>query len=113
VGWSNQIRLGRDYYVRVDSNDYSVDPAVIGRLVTVAADLERVVVRVDRRVVADHLRVWARHVTVTDAEHLDSARRLREEFSRPASPTDDQLLIRDLADYDRAFGLSASHGDVA
>jgi transposase len=113
VGWSNQIRLGRDYYVRVDSNDYSVDPSVIGRLVTVSADLERVAVRVDRRVVADHPRVWARHVTVTDAEHLDTARRLREEFSRPASPIDDQLLIRDLADYDRAFGLGDSQEEVA
>jgi transposase len=27
VGWFNTIRLGRDYYVRVDSNDYSVDPS--------------------------------------------------------------------------------------
>ena len=39
VGWRNQVRLGRDYYVRVDTNDYSVDPAVIGRMVDVAADL--------------------------------------------------------------------------
>ena len=37
VGWSNQIRLGRDYYVRVDSNDYSVDPTAIGRTVTTHA----------------------------------------------------------------------------
>ena len=60
LGWSNQIRLGRDYYVRVDSNDYSVDPTAIGRQVTVTADLERVRVRLDGRVVADHARVWAR-----------------------------------------------------
>jgi len=109
VGWSNEIRLGRDYYVRVDSNDYSVDPASIGRLVTVSADLERVVVRVDRRVVADHGRVWARHVTVTDAVHLDTARRLRAEFSRPRGDVDsDDGLVRDLAEYDRAFGLASS-----
>jgi hypothetical protein len=108
VGWSNQIRLGRDYYVRVDSNDYSVDPAAIGRLVTVSADLERVVVRVDRRLVADHSRVWARHVTVTDAVHLDTARRLRQEFSRPDRPLDESVVVRDLADYDRAFGLGDS-----
>jgi transposase len=38
VGWFNQVRLGRDYYVRVDSNDYSVDPGAIGRLVSVTAD---------------------------------------------------------------------------
>ena len=23
VGWVNRVRLGRDYYVRIDSNDYS------------------------------------------------------------------------------------------
>ncbi|MEI2826923.1 MAG: hypothetical protein V9F04_11335 [Dermatophilaceae bacterium] len=39
VGWVNRVRLGRDYYVRIDSNDYSVDPAVIGRFVDVTADL--------------------------------------------------------------------------
>ncbi len=35
VGWVNRVRLGRDYYVRIDSIDYSVDPAVIGRFVDV------------------------------------------------------------------------------
>lgn len=39
LGWRNKIRLGRDYYVRLDTNDYSVDPHVIGRMVDVAADL--------------------------------------------------------------------------
>jgi hypothetical protein len=113
VGWSNQVRLGRDYYVRVDTNDYSVDPAHIGRLVSVNADLERVMVRVDRRVIADHDRVWARRVTVTDAVHLDVARRLREELSRPRSHLDEGALVRDLADYDRAFGLGDDNGQVA
>ncbi len=113
VGWSNQIRLGRDYYVRVDTNDYSVDPAHIGRIVAVNADLERVTVRVDRRVVADHSRVWARRVTVTDAVHLDQARRLRDEFTQPRNHVDENALVRDLADYDRAFGLHDSQGEVA
>lgn len=36
LGWRNKIRLGRDYYVRLDTNDYSVDPALIGRMVDVA-----------------------------------------------------------------------------
>ena len=104
VGWANQIRLGRDYYVRVDSNDYSVDPTAIGRHVTVTADLERVRVRLDGRVVADHARVWARHMTVTDPAHVEVARVLREAFSRPRAVIDDPLR-RDLADYDRAFGV--------
>lgn len=114
VGWSNQIRLGRDYYVRVDSNDYSVDPTHIGRLVNVNADLDRVIVRLDRRVIADHDRVWARRVTVTDPVHLDQARRLRDDFTQPRSHVDDNLLVRDLADYDRAFGVGDdSQGEVA
>lgn len=25
VGWVNRVRLRHDYYVRIDSNDYSVD----------------------------------------------------------------------------------------
>ena len=33
LGWHNRIRLPRDHYVRVDTCDYSVDPAVIGRMV--------------------------------------------------------------------------------
>jgi len=103
VGWSQQIRLGRDYYVRLDSSDYSVDPTAIGQLVTVRADLHRVRIRHDRRVLADHARVWARHMTVTDPSHVATARRLRDALGRP--PEGENPLARDLADYDRAFGL--------
>ena len=110
VGWTNQIRLGRDYYVRVDSNDYSVDPTAIGRQVTVTADLERVRVRLDGRDVADHARVWARHMTVTDPAHVTMAQLLREQFGRPRTPADDSALMRDLADYDRAFGIDGLDG---
>lgn len=105
VGWASRIRLGRDYYVRVDTNDYSVDPTVIGRLVTVTADLARVRVRADGRLVADHARVWARHMTVTDPTHVAIAEQLRTEFGRPRSHSHDDGLLRDLADYDRAFGI--------
>ena len=104
LGWRNQIRLGRDYYVRVNSNDYSVDPNAIGRQVVVSADLERVQVRLDGRIVADHPRVWARQMTVTDPVHVEVARLLRERVAAPR-PVADDGLARDLADYNRAFGL--------
>lgn len=42
----------RDYYVRIEANDYSVDPHVIGRIVDFTADLDRVGVRSDNRIVA-------------------------------------------------------------
>ena len=56
TGLQARVRLGRDYYVRVDSNDYSVDPRVIGRLVDVTATLTRVIVVCDGTAVADHER---------------------------------------------------------
>ena len=110
LGWRNQIRLGRDYYVRVDSNDYSVDPTAIGRQVDVTADLDRVRVRLDGRLVADHARVWARHMTVTDPAHVDDRRSSCASSSAVRAPIDDDSLARDLADYDRAFGLDRLDG---
>lgn len=106
LGWRNRVRLGRDYYVRIDTNDYSVDPSVIGRMVDVRADLERVRVRADGRVVADHPRVWARGMTVTDPAHVATAAVLRKQFQQPhAAAAGGEDLARDLAEYDRAFGL--------
>ena len=106
VGWVNRVRLGRDYYVRVDASDYSVDPALIGRFVDVRADLTRVEVRHEGRLVAVHDRVWARGQTITDPAHVAAAKVLREQYQRPRpAPDSDAGLVRDLADYDRAFGL--------
>ncbi len=44
IGLSHRIRLARDYYVRVDTVDYSVDPRAIGRFVDVTVSLTEVVV---------------------------------------------------------------------
>lgn len=79
LGWHAKVRLPRDYYVRVTSNDYSVHPAVIGRRVEVHADLERVRVTCDGRLVADHQRCWAARQTITDPDHRKAADVLRRE----------------------------------
>lgn len=105
VGWRKQVRLGRDYYVRIAANDYSVDPTWIGRMVDAHADLDRIQVRLDGRLIAEHPRVWARGVTITDTAHVETAKRLRQEFQQPRTQAAGEGLIRDLADYDRAFGL--------
>ena len=105
LGWRNRIRLGRDYYVRIDTNDYSVDPRAIGRIVDVTADLDRVRVRLDGRIIADHTRVWARGMVITDPAHREAAAVLRREFQQPRLVPVGDDLTRDLADYDRAFGL--------
>ena len=71
------MRLPRDHYVRLDSNDYSVHPAVVGRRIEVHADLDRVWVTCEGAIVADHARVWAQHQTITDFEHAVAAKLLR------------------------------------
>ena len=107
VGWRKQVRLGRDYYVNIARNDYSVDPTWIGRMVDAHADLDRVQVHLDGRLITEHPRVWARGLTITDPCHVDTARRLRQEFQQPRARAVDEGLVRDLADYDRAFGLDS------
>jgi len=106
IGWRASLRLPRDYYLRYDTNDYSVDPAVIGRRIEVAADLDRVRAFCDGRVVADHERIWARHQTLTDPAHWAAAQALRRQrltIVRP--PAEPDVQIRCLADYDEALGL--------
>ena len=106
VGWRKQVRLGRDYYVNIARNDYSVDPTWIGRMVDAHADLEKVQVRLDGRLVAEHPRVWARGLTITDTAHVATAARLRQEFQQTPTRAGADGLVRDLADYDKAFGLN-------
>ncbi len=54
VGWRLTTRLARDHYLRLDANDHSVHPSVIGRKVDVAASLDRVTVTAAGAAVADH-----------------------------------------------------------
>jgi transposase len=106
TGWRSSTRLARDHYIRLDSNDYSVHPTVIGRRIEVIADLDRVRVLSEGRVVADHERAWAKHQTISDPEHLAAAKLLRREritIVRPAAEPDVQ--IRCLDDYDIALGV--------
>jgi transposase len=111
TGWRSALRLPRDHYLRLDSNDYSVHPAVVGRRVEVAADLDHVRVWCDGRLVADHGRCWARHQTISDPDHLQAAARLRADRAAVTSRDDTQVQLRCLADYDAAFGLD--DGEVA
>jgi hypothetical protein len=83
LGHRSRVRLGRDYYVRVAGNDYSVDPTMIGRMVEINAGLEEVLVTADSRQWARHQRVWATRLTVTDPFHVEAAARLRTAFARP------------------------------
>jgi transposase len=107
TGWRSSTRLARDHYVRLDSNDYSVHPTVIGRRIEVTADLARVRVFCDGTLVGDHDRVWARHQTLTLPEHAVAAKALRSArvgVLRPAA--EPQVATRALSDYDDALGTT-------
>lgn len=107
LGWRTRVRLPRDHYVRLGSNDYSVDPVAVGRFVEVVADLERVSVQLGSRVVATHPRCWARWQTITDPAHRDAALALSTAVAhRPAAAPADEVEQRDLGAYDAAFGLT-------
>jgi hypothetical protein len=99
LGWHNRVRLPRDHYVRIDSCDYSVDPAVIGRMVDVRAGLGQVTVTCDGRLVACHDRSWVAHQAAADVMR---AERLRARLAGP--PAAVEVEQRDLSRYDALLG---------
>jgi len=111
TGWRSSARLARDHYIRLDSNDYSVHPAVIGRRIEVIAGLDRVRAVCDGRAVADHERIWAWHQTITDPGHYAAAKALRRQRASMLRPVSEpEVEQRNLADYDAALGLGADGG---
>jgi len=113
VGTSMRVRLGRDYYVRIAGNDYSVNPTVIGRFVDVHAGLERVVASCAGTVVGTHVRCWASRQTITDPTHVEVAAELRTAYQArtaatrgPVPATGTEVGLRALSDYDELFALN-------
>jgi transposase len=115
TGWRASTRLPRDHYVRIDSNDYSVHPGVIGRRIELVVDLHRIRALCEGRLVADHARVWAWHQTITDPDHLAAAKLLRRERVGMLRPVPEpEVEQRSLSDYDTALGLTSdTEGGVA
>lgn len=95
------IRLPRDHYVRVESNDYSVDPRYVGRRVEVAVTLEEVVVNCQGIEIARHRRFLGKHQTLLAVSHARALRRMREEAETAVAATDTDVEERDLTVYDR------------
>jgi transposase len=113
TGLAFRVRLGRDYYVRVDTADDSVDPQAIGRLVAVTASPDTVTVLGDGRPVAEHPRSWARQGVITDPAHAAAAAQMRQALAadRHASQQARRhadghaVMLRALPDYDALFGV--------
>ena len=95
-------RLPRDHYVRVETNDYSVNPRYVGRHIDVRVDLQWVVASCGDVEVARHRRFYGRHRTFLDAAHSIT---LRAEAA-VTSALEAAVEERDLADYDKALGVA-------
>ena len=115
VGLTGRVRLSRDYYVRIDGNDYSVNPTAIGRFVDWIATPALVAVTCAEQIVATHERIWASGATITDPEHRSIARAMRTEFAAirdrarrsVRSHTDGHVVaLRALPDYDALYGVN-------
>jgi transposase len=89
------LRVPPDPHLRVDTNDYSLDPALVGRRVEVCVDQRSVTaVALDTgKLACRHARVFARHRTITALEH---ARKLRD----GRQPVETPVEVRPLARYD-------------
>jgi transposase len=89
------MRVPPDPYLRVDTNDYSLDPTLVGRRVEVGVDERQVLAAVldTGELACRHQRVFARHRTITALEH---ARKLRD-CRRPA---EQPVEVRPLSRYD-------------
>jgi hypothetical protein len=72
-------RVPQQPYLRVDRNDYSLDPAFAGRRVELRVSQTKVtaVVLDTGELACRHRRVFARGLTITDPEHQRALERLR------------------------------------
>lgn len=67
-----QATVGKTPYVRFDMNDYSVSPEVVGKRVSVFADLNTVTVTFQGNVVAEHPRSFDKGCQIEDQSHIQT-----------------------------------------
>ena len=99
------IRVPAQPLVRVDRNDYSIDPAFAGRRVEVRVSQTEItaVVLDTGELAARHRRVFAGGLTVTDPAHQTELERQRAKRRRRDQI---EVEIRPLSSYDALIGAS-------
>jgi hypothetical protein len=91
-------------FVRVDRNDYSIDPGFVGRRVEVRVSQTEItaVVLDTGELAARHRRVFAGGLTLTDQQHQTELERQREKRRRR---DDVDVEVRPLSRYDALIGV--------
>ena len=92
-------RVGAQPYLRVDRNDYSLDPRLVGRRVEVRVSQAEIgALALDTgELAARHARVFAGGLTFTDPAHQAALEELRGERQRRREP---EVQLRPVARYD-------------
>jgi hypothetical protein len=93
-------RVPPDPHVRFDTNDYSLDPGLVGRRVEVRASQRQITaVALDTGELAcSHERSFAKNRTITALEHARALRDCHDDGENESEPLVEQ---RPLAVYDR------------
>jgi transposase len=96
------VRVPAQPFVRVDRNDYSIDPAFVGRRVEVRVSQTEISAGVldTGELACRHRRVFAGNLTITDPAHQSELERARERRRRGEV----EVEIRPLARYDALIG---------
>ena len=89
---AQQASVSKTCLVRFDNNKYSVSASAIGRPVEVHAYAERIVIRQDGRIVADHPRKYGRGETVYDPWHYVPVLARKPGALRNGAPFKDWVL---------------------
>jgi transposase len=89
------LRVSPDPYVRVDTNDYSLDPGLVGQRIEIRVDEREITaVALDTgQLACRHARTFAKHRTITALAHARSQRDSRQ-------PRDAVVEVRPLERYD-------------
>jgi transposase len=93
------LRIPPDPYLRFETNDYSLNPRLVGQRVEVRVSEREVlaVVLDSGELACRHRRSFARHRTITDLEHARALKEQREQ-RRGGGP---EVEVRSLARYDQ------------
>lgn len=98
------IRVPAHPYFRFDSNDYSLDPRLVGQRVELRASQELITATAldTGQTACRHTRIFAKGLTFTDPDHQEALDQMRiERRDRKPRAHRGEVEIRPLASYDR------------
>jgi hypothetical protein len=101
-----EVRVSKDFFIRVGDVDYSVPPQVAGRKVAVRMTSRQLVVLLDGKEIARHARSYVPADVILDPAHARALRLLRD-ARRQLERGDVSVEVPDLSRYDALVGAGS------